>query len=171
MPMIAVFVLWPLVEIALFVLIGGAIGVWATLAVVVGTAVLGATLMRRRGAVALRDVQRSVEQFQDPSVPMADGALTMLAGILLILPGFLTDLLGVLLLIPPVRTGIRRLTARRLAARTRTTASFTAAPHRYGQGAVIDGDYVDETDPPAPEAGRIGSSGRPSGWTRGPEAP
>lgn len=178
MPLMTMFVLWPLVEIALFVTVGGAIGLWPTLAVVVGTAFLGSWLMRSRGAVALRDVQRAVEEFRDPAGPMADGALTMLAGLLLILPGFLTDVLGLALLVPAVRGLLRRRAGRRFGTAGGPPGGFAAgmAPHRYGRGAVIDADYVDETDLPLDPVDAIEGDpgaipprgGRPSGWTRDP---
>lgn len=172
MPLLFILVIWPLIEIALFVQIGGAIGLWPTLAVVIGTAVLGVWLMRRRGAVALADVQRAVAEFRDPSAPMAKGAFLMLSGGLLVLPGFLTDALGLLLLlIPPVRGLILRMAGRRMGARVvRTGFMPNPAPHRYNRGAVIDGDYVDQTEDIHPARPVDAGSRPPSGWTRGPEA-
>lgn len=162
-----ILVALPLIEIALFVTIGGAIGLWPTLAIVVGTALLGSWLLRRQGARAMADVQRAVSEFSDPTAPLAHGALVMLAGVLLIAPGFFTDTLGLLLLLPPVRSLVLRLMGRRVT--TRVSAGFAAppgepAPHRYGRGVVIDGDYVEAPDP-APRPG--GTPRRPSGWTRG----
>ncbi|MGG6498523.1 UNVERIFIED_CONTAM: FxsA family protein, partial [Bacteroidetes bacterium 56_B9] len=58
--------------------------------------------------MAMRDVQRAMAEFRDPTAPLAHGALVMMAGMLLILPGFLTDALGLLLLVAPVRTLVLR---------------------------------------------------------------
>ena len=93
---IAVF---PLAEIALFVVIGGWIGVWPTLALVVLAAVAGVTILRGRGLSAARALRRPMAGLQ----PVADGALIAIAGVLLILPGFLSDAMALLLLIPPLR--------------------------------------------------------------------
>ncbi|AXC48900.1 FxsA family protein [Paracoccus suum] len=178
MPLLLIFVILPLVEIALFVQVGGLIGLWPTLAIVIGSAFLGSWLLRRQGARAMTDVQRALGEMRDPSAPLAHGALTMLAGVLLILPGFLTDTLGLLLLIPLVRTAMMRAMGRRIrGGRARAGFPGEAAVHRYGRGAVIDAEYVEEVDP-APTAGpQSRPSGTastrphgPSGWTRGPEA-
>lgn len=114
MRILAAFLAWPLVEIALFVVIGGRIGLWPTLIWVVLSALLGIMVMRltaARQAMALRDGLRAV---RDPARLAAAGILSMLAGVLLILPGFLTDALGLLLLLPPVRTLIIRGLAGRM---------------------------------------------------------
>lgn len=166
MPLLLIlFVALPLIEIGLFVQVGGVIGLWPTLAIVVITAILGSVMLRRQGARALTDVQRSFVEFRDPTAPLAHGALLLFAGALLITPGFFTDTVGLLLLIPSVRAGVMRLIGRRM---SRVSRGFqpepAAAPHRYGRGVVIDGDYVEAEDtPPAPP----GTAARPpSGWTR-----
>ena len=171
--LLLIFVVVPLIEITLFVTIGGAIGLWPTLAIVVGTAFLGSWLMRRQGARALADVQRAFNEFSDPTGPLAHGALILVAGVLLISPGFFTDTLGLLLLLRPVRDLVLRGAGRKVSVRVGggfSSRPAEAAPHRYGRGVVIDGDYVEE--PPAaprrPEAGPDhGAPRRPSGWTRG----
>lgn len=162
MLLFALFVILPLIEIALFIQVGGAIGLIPTLLIVVATAVAGTWLMRRQGAMALADLQRSFTEFRDPTRPLAHGALILLAGALLVSPGFFTDTLGLLLLIPPVRD----LLLRRMARRVRVVSSGFARPepHRYGGGQVIDGDYVDESWTAPPADGAPGR--RPSGWTR-----
>lgn len=171
MPLLLLFVVLPLVEIALFIKVGGLIGLWPTLAIIIATAVLGTWLLRRQGAVALADVQRAFVEFRDPTAPLAHGALILLAGVLLISPGFFTDTLGFLLLVPGVRAAVIRAMGRRMRV-TRAGFGFPPEPaaHRYGRGAVIDADYVDET-PAAPQPPRPDAPQRPpSGWTRGPEA-
>lgn len=133
---------WPLAEIALFVVIGGKIGLWATLAWVLLSAVLGVLVLRltmARQALALRDMR-------DPARLAAGGAMGMLGGLLLILPGFLTDAMGILLLLPPVQA----LAARALSARV------TIIRPRPTDDTVIDGDYTEV--PPRRD--------RPSGWTQ-----
>lgn len=93
----------PLIEIALFVTVGGWLTLWPTLAIVLGTGVLGVFIMRLQGLRAISDMRSALKTMQSPMSPMANSAMIMAAGILLILPGFLTDTLGLLLLIPFVR--------------------------------------------------------------------
>ena len=106
----------PLLEIALFVVVGGAIGLWATLAWVVLTVVLGLLILKRiarRGAISF---ERDVKSLSNPASPVAGRALTILAAGLLILPGFFTDAVGLLLLVPPINRLVVTFFAKRLAA-------------------------------------------------------
>lgn len=171
------FVLLPIIEIALFILVGGAIGLLPTLALVILSAVVGSWLMRRQGLSAMADMQRAMTEARNPADPLAHGALIMLAGVLLILPGFFTDTLGVLLLIPAVRRLIILRMGRRVRVQTAGFGSGFAAG--YGDplgrgphgGPVIDADYSvvdDDHAPPRPDPGLIDNPTRtrPSGWTR-----
>jgi UPF0716 protein FxsA len=100
---LALFLAIPLIEIALFVTVGGWLTLWPTLAIVLGTGFLGVLVMRLQGLRAMSDIQTAMKTMQNPLSPMANSAMIMVAGVLLILPGFLTDTLGLLLLIPWVR--------------------------------------------------------------------
>lgn len=105
----------PLVEIGLFVTLGAKLGLWLTLAWVILTGVLGVLLLRGMALGGREGLQRGVrEGLHDPLSPLAHRALIGVAAVLLILPGFFTDALGLLLLLPPVRTGLIRLMARRM---------------------------------------------------------
>jgi UPF0716 protein FxsA len=110
----------PLVEIALFVTLGAWLGLWLTLAWVVLTAVLGVLLLKSRSLAGVSSArQEFVEGFrgrmaEDPLSPVVHQGLIGVAALLLILPGFLTDTIGLLLLVPPVRSLLIRLVARRL---------------------------------------------------------
>ncbi len=108
----------PLVEIALFVTLGAWLGLWLTLAWVLLTAVGGVLLLRSLSKSGMGQGD-FVEGFrgqmaEDPLSPIVQQGLIAVAAMLLILPGFLTDAIGLLLLVPPVRTLIIRLGARRL---------------------------------------------------------
>ncbi|MCF3974386.1 FxsA family protein [Paracoccus salsus] len=143
-----VFVAVPIIEIALFIQIGGFIGLWPTLAIVVLTALAGSVLVRSQGAHAWNEVQESFNQMRDPTRPLAHGVMIVAAGILLLTPGFFTDAVGLLLLIPAVRDAVMRYVAQRIEIRRiemRSTRRYE--PHRppYGDG-IIDGDYVVEDD-------------------------
>jgi UPF0716 protein FxsA len=103
----------PLIEIALFVVIGGAIGLWATLAWVVISAILGILTLRWIARLGPISFARDVNGLRDPTSPVAARALTILAGVLLILPGFFTDTLGLLLLLQPVQSLLIRVLTKR----------------------------------------------------------
>lgn len=151
-------VLWPLAEIGLFVTLGAEIGLWPTLAWVLGTAILGTWIIRRQGERAQVALRHGFATMSDPVSPMAKGAMTVAAGALLILPGFLTDAIGLLLLLPPVRSGIIAFMSRRVVV---TRAGQT---HRQGtRPDIIDGEFIEldaQTLPPRPD-----TSAR-SGWVQ-----
>jgi len=178
------FVILPIVEIALFIQVGGAIGVLPTIALVILSSLAGAAVMRRQGAVAMLDVQRAMQEFRDPTAPMAHGAMSMIAGVLMIVPGLFTSALGLLLLVPAVRDLVLRWMGGRVrvsgfGVRGRGSESDYAGdfPAGFGRGrsrgdGVIDGEYSVQDDPPAPiregltdkRRGEDGTRGN-SGWT------
>ena len=121
------FLAIPLIEIALFIQIGGAIGLGWTLVTVVFTAIVGAMLVRNQGALALGQVKSSFDRMQDPTEPLANGAMILFSGALLLTPGFFTDTIGFLLLIPAVRTSAFHAVKSRMKVQTfQTTASRRA---------------------------------------------
>jgi len=93
----------PLVEIYLLIKVGAVIGAWPTVFAVVFTAVLGVWLLRIQGFSTIRRVQQTAAQGGIPAVEMLEGAMLLVAGALLLTPGFFTDTLGFLCLIPPLR--------------------------------------------------------------------
>ncbi len=99
----AMLLLLPLAEIATFVVVGSKIGALATVALTIATSVIGAVLMRWQGFGILGRLQRELDKGGSPGRELAHGAMVLLAGVLLLIPGFLTDLLGFLLFIPPIR--------------------------------------------------------------------
>lgn len=108
----------PIAEIALFIYVGERIGLLATLAIVVLTAVVGSALVARQGAGALNQVQTAFFQARFPGKELAHGAMIVVAGAFLVTPGFLTDGVGFLLLVPPIREAARRFVMARFARRT-----------------------------------------------------
>lgn len=149
------FIGLPIAEIAVFILVGGAIGVLPTLALVVLAAAAGVSVIRIQGLQTLARLQASLEAGGDPSGPLAHGALVAIAGILLVIPGFLTDVVGLLMLIPAVRKALIRRGAARTTVRVSTFGRTTRRPPPPD---TIEADYevVDEGGP------RPGTSG----WTR-----
>ena len=101
--LLTALILVPLVEIALFIVVGDRIGLWPTLGVIVATAIAGAVLLRHQGVQTLHAAQAAMAQGQAPVRHLAEGLLLFFAGALLLTPGFLTDAIGFALLVPPVR--------------------------------------------------------------------
>jgi UPF0716 protein FxsA len=106
--LLLLFIALPLVELAILIKIGQLIGFWWTIAIVVATAILGASVLHAQGFQVIRKVQASMARGEPPIAPVIDGAFLFLAGICLMTPGIITDSIGLLLLIPPVRGWIAR---------------------------------------------------------------
>ena len=155
------FLLVPIIEIALFIQVGGLIGLWPTLAIVVVTAVAGTWLVRTQGRLALARLAQSFNELRDPTEPLAHGAMILLAGVLLLTPGFFTDAIGLALMVPKVRTWVLKYLSTRVQVQS---VRFGTPPRQSpsGPGDVIDGEYEDVTP-------RRGHDAGPSGWVRGPD--
>ncbi|MFP5373117.1 MAG: FxsA family protein [Actinomycetes bacterium] len=103
----ALFLVVPFVELYVILQVGRTIGVLDTVALLVLVSLIGAWLVRREGISVVRRIQERVAAGSVPGREMVDGALILLAGALLLTPGFLTDVVAVLLLLPPVRAALR----------------------------------------------------------------
>ena len=139
------FVLVPAAEIAVFILIGGIIGVLPTLAIILLTAILGSFLLRRQGTEVLRRIRSEIDAGRVPGAELGHGAMILIAGVLLLTPGFVTDTLGFLLFVPAVRARIWRSLKTRLDA----VVVSTAPRRRYAGGPVVDlddDDYAPKND-------------------------
>jgi len=111
------FIIVPIIEVALFVYVGSLIGVWPTVAIVILTAFIGSWLVSRQGRATWLQFRTELEEGGVPTVPIVHGALILVAGALLLTPGFLTDAIGLALLVPAVRDAIRTWGSARLASR------------------------------------------------------
>ncbi len=107
------FVATPITEIALFVVVGDRIGIGPTLAIVVITAIVGASLVSRQGRGAVAAARQELARGAFPGRQLAHGAMILFAGALLLTPGFLTDAVGFALLVPGIREVLRRWAVRR----------------------------------------------------------
>jgi UPF0716 protein FxsA len=107
------FIVVPIAELAVIVAASHAIGLGWTLLLLFGFSFAGSVLAKRQGLEVWRRVRSTLEGGQMPSSEVVDGFLVLLAGALLLSPGFLTDVVGVALLLPPVRAVIRRAATRR----------------------------------------------------------
>jgi UPF0716 protein FxsA len=135
------FLAVPLVEIAFFVLIGQAIGLWPTLAGVLATAIIGAVVLRIQGLSLINEIRSTVGRGQLPARALADAMMIAIAGVLLITPGYFTDLLGILLLIPPVRSLIYAFIRSRVKVVSSSSAEFTFTQRRVDDGTIELDDH------------------------------
>jgi UPF0716 protein FxsA len=158
LPFIALILIGlPLLEIAGFVIVGSNIGVLWTIALVVLSSILGSILLRIQGFSALTRIRRDLEAGRDPGRELAHGAMIMLAGILLLIPGFVSDILGLLLFIPPVRDLVWRFLKQRIVVRSFGAGVGGFRTNRRGSK-TIDLDAEDFSRTPDPKSPwRIGS--------------
>ena len=119
--LLIIFVAVPIIEIALFIQVGDAIGLWPTLATVIITAFIGTQLLRSQGLATLSNLQSSVGAGQNPMDHIAHGAMILIAGVVLLTPGFFTDAIGFALLTPPVRAALIKAGAARMAGHAHVT--------------------------------------------------
>ncbi|ETX08318.1 MAG: hypothetical protein ETSY2_06080 [Candidatus Entotheonella gemina] len=103
----AIFLIVPLIELALLLTIGAQIGIWATLAIIISTAMLGASLTRREGLKTWLRFQEKLTTGALPNEELLDGLMILVAGAVLLTPGFLTDVVGFILLIPGSRRVVK----------------------------------------------------------------
>ena len=156
MPLFLLFVIVPIIEIALFIQVGGFIGLWPTLAIVVLTAFAGSILLRRQGLSTLTSLQSRMATGQDPSRDLAHGAMILVAGVVLLTPGFFTDAIGLLLMIPAVRDWVIKAGAARMAGSVRVqTSGFEHT--RPAREDIIDGEFEEVTpkDKKTPSSGWV----------------
>ena len=171
MPLLLLFIAIPMIEIALFIQIGGVIGLGWTLVIVLLTAILGSWLVRAQGALALKQLQQSFQALNDPTEPLAHGAMILFSGALLLTPGFFTDAVGFALLIPPVRHWVfvklrERVRVQSFTMGSETNQGFSPGhrpDHGPQDGDVIDGEFTDVTGAKRPTHN---STRGPSGWTK-----
>jgi UPF0716 protein FxsA len=136
--------LLPVIEIAVIIQVGQQIGASWTVALLLGMSLLGAWIIKREGRRAWLDLQRSVDNGQQPDREMVDSALILLGGLLLLIPGFVTDVLGILLVLPFTRPFVRRAAQAWLA--KRATTYVVGRTGRLGgpQRPVVPGEVVDD---------------------------
>ncbi len=112
--LIALLILVPIIELAVIIQVGSLIGVWWTLALLVGDSLLGAWLLMREGSRSWLRFRGAIGDGKIPAKETADGGLVISGGALLLTPGFLTDIVGLLFLFEPTRDVIRRFALTRV---------------------------------------------------------
>ena len=144
------FVVIPVLEVVLLVRIGQAVGFLPTLAVVLGTGLVGAALARAEGFRILFQARGELMRGRIPGQALLDGISVLVAGAFLLAPGILTDIAGIALLVPPSRRWIqRRVLARLDAARAGGTMSFVVLDPS-GLGGPAGGAGAGPWGPPPP---------------------
>jgi len=151
------FIVLPVVEIFVLIQIGQVIGAWWTILLLVADGILGSWLMKREGTRALRALQQALDARRMPARELADGALILVGGTLLLTPGFVSDIAGLICVLPftrPLVRGalVRFLTRRFLAPGTATVAGglfdpagpgATRTRQRPGPDGVVQGEVID----------------------------
>lgn len=152
------FLLLPIVEIALFIKVGGLIGVLPTIALVMLAVVVGVAIVRQQGLNTLDQLSADLQNGRGDGDRLAHAALKVMAGILLIIPGFATDVVALLLLVPPIRSQLIRWGAQRITVRA---AGVVRRRPTQAWAEPIDAEYEILDD-----EGLIHRNQPPSGWTR-----
>jgi UPF0716 protein FxsA len=138
--LLPLLLLLPFVELYLLVRIGGYLGPWSTLVLVLAAAVGGVLVLRRQGPAVLNRAFMRLQGGEHPAVELAEAALLACAGLLLLLPGVLSDLVGLVLLVPAWRRRVAARLVRRIAAGSR----------RPGDPTVIEGEFERRPENPPP---------------------
>jgi len=134
-------ILTPIAEIAVFIEVGGRIGLWPTVGVIILTALIGTALLRWQGMATLFNVQKSLEQNRLPVKEVFDGLCLLLAGALLLTPGFVTDAVGLLLFVPAFRSILGRAIGKYLIASGRIDMQTDVNREFRSEGTVIEGEF------------------------------
>lgn len=136
-----IFVALPLAEIYALVKIGGWLGVLPTIVLLFVVSAAGAWLVKHEGLRVWRRMQEQVAAGKMPSNEILDGVCLLLAGVLLLVPGFVTDAVGLLLLLPPFRLVLRRVLQRRSGKKIRVVATYSGRIVDNGQVIDVEGSF------------------------------
>ena len=149
------FVVVPILELAILIQLGQLVGPWWTILILLADAALGSWLVKLEGRRAWRGLQDALASHRMPATELADGALILVGGTLLITPGFISDVVGLFCILPMTRPVARRLLTRVITRRLTVTAARTGSPvstpwaasgdaRWRGEGEVIQGEVVDD---------------------------
>jgi UPF0716 protein FxsA len=145
MRFLAILALLAIAEVAVFIQVQSWIGLGWALLIIVATTFIGAVLVKRTGLAVLRRARQRLDSGEMPGRELSDGAAVVLAGLLLIPPGFLTDLAGFLLLLPPVRELVYRAVSKRVSGKvTVVTSSIRSIRRDAIEGEIIDVEAIED---------------------------
>ena len=145
MPFFIIFIGIPLIEIGVFMTVGGHIGIGTTLLLALLTAIIGGAIIKHQGLHLLQDIKLALDSGKIPLTELFDGICLLIAGATLITPGFVTDGIGFLLLIPPFRSLMRNL--------IKNHTNWYAEVNQYGNASytaprdpdIIEGEIIEDT--------------------------
>ena len=137
-----VFIVVPLIEIYVLIQVGQVIGPWWTILLLVLDSIIGTWLIRREGGRAWQALREAIHSGRMPARELADGALVLIGGTLMLAPGFVTDAFGILLILPLTRPVFRRLLTALVA--RRVLPNVTRPGPGPQQGPVVRGEVVDD---------------------------
>lgn len=142
------FAILPILEIMLLINVSDSIGGWNTFIIVLVTAFFGAYFVRKEGANTLRDVQLKMAQGQMPGKELSEGLLLLIAGVLLVTPGFITDIVGLLFTLPYTRAPIAASIVGSLikSGSLKGGFHFQQKPSESANSSVFDAEYEDRTN-------------------------
>ena len=137
------FVVVPLVEIYVVIQVGQAIGPWWTIGLLVLDSMIGAWLVKREGRRAWQALRAALDSYRPPAKELADGALILIGGTLLLTPGFATDVVGFLLVLPFTRPIFRRALSAYVGSRLSVAVAGRSRP-RPASDTVVRGEVVED---------------------------
>ena len=140
--LVAAFIGVPLIEIYVLIQVGQVIGPWWTILLLIVDSLIGTWLIRREGGRAWQALRVALESGRMPARELADGALILVGGTLMLTPGFVTDGFGILLILPFTRPVARRLLTQLVG--RRLLSGYTTRPGRGPGGPVIRGEVIDD---------------------------
>lgn len=149
--LLLLLIVMPIAEISLLLQVGDLIGGWNTVGIIIATAFVGAYLVRQEGISTLQAAQAKLAQNQVPGNEMLEGMLLVIAGVLLVTPGFITDIIGFAFALPFSRKFIvaraaKHLTVRTVNATQQSTYQYSAQPSAQDDGDTIEGEYTDKSE-------------------------
>ncbi len=142
--LLGLFIGVPLLEIAVFIQVGGFLGLWTTLAIVVATAVLGTAMLQIQGFGILRKAEQHLDKGELPIAEVVSGVFLLVAGTLLLVPGFVTDAVGFALFVPAIRLALGRFILQRMMSGGSFQVYTYGGPNPrkdHTGPRTIDGDY------------------------------
>ncbi|MCV2402846.1 FxsA family protein [Marinomonas sp. C2222] len=140
------FILVPVVELAVLIQVGGEIGGLTTIALVFLTAIVGVSLIRKQGLETSQKAQEKMQRGELPASEMAEGLMLVFAGVCLLIPGFVTDAIGGVLLIPFFRKLLAAgLILKFMSSVMQRSSQWRTGANRTGQNEdIIEGEFVNE---------------------------
>ncbi|MBE8168637.1 MAG: FxsA family protein [Shewanella sp.] len=157
--LLALFILIPVLELSLMIHVGGIIGTWNTVGLVIFTAVVGGSLVRSQGLETLYSVREKIAKGEAPGKEIVEGMMLAIAGVFLVLPGFITDFIGLLFLTPITRAPIATFLFKRMKVNMVNQGQFNQSGHNpfssnkpsSNDDNTFEGDFERKTEEVKPE--------------------